>query len=100
MRGGEFSLNQNRYLRTDERSRAISSPKKIGRYEIRLILPAQIARDQQRLWSQPLDSGPPKQLTKFINNDVGIFDFSRDGKTIVFTRGTVRSDVVLISDLR
>jgi len=52
------------------------------------------------LYSQSIDGGPPKQLTKFTDNDVGIFNFSRDGKTIAFTRGTVRSDVVLISDFR
>ncbi len=52
------------------------------------------------LYSQSIDGGPAKQLTKFTDNGVGIFNFSRDGKTIAFMRSTVRSDVVLISDFR
>jgi len=52
------------------------------------------------LYSQSIDGGAPKQLTKFTDNGVGTFSFSRDGKTIAFTRGTIRSDVVLISDFR
>jgi Tol biopolymer transport system component len=52
------------------------------------------------LYSQSIDGGSPKQLTKFTDNGVGIFNFSRDGKTIALMRGTVRSDVVLISDFR
>jgi Tol biopolymer transport system component len=52
------------------------------------------------LYSQSIDGGSVKQLTKFIDNGVGIFNFSRDGKTIAFMRSTVRSDVVLISDFR
>ena len=52
------------------------------------------------LYSQSIDGGPPKQLSKFTDNGVGVFIFSRDGKTIAFMRGTERSDVVLISDFR
>ncbi len=52
------------------------------------------------LYSQSIDGGSAKQLTKFTDNGVGIFNFSRDGKTIAFMRGTIRSDVVLISDFR
>lgn len=52
------------------------------------------------LYTQPIDGGPPKQITKFTDNGVGTFNFSRDGKTIAFMRGTERSDVVLISDFR
>ena len=52
------------------------------------------------LYSQSIDGGAPKQLTKFTDNGVGTFNFSRDGKTIAFMRGTERSDVVLISDFR
>jgi eukaryotic-like serine/threonine-protein kinase len=52
------------------------------------------------LYSQPIDGGPPKQLTKFTDNDIGTFNFSRDGKTIAFMRSTERRDVVLISDFR
>jgi len=52
------------------------------------------------LYSQSIDGGAAKQLTKFTDNGVGIFNFSRDGKTIAFMRGTIRSDVVLISDFR
>jgi TolB protein len=52
------------------------------------------------LYSQSIDGGAPKQLTKFTDNGVGIFNFSRDGKTLAFMRSTERSDVVLISDFR
>ena len=41
---------------------------------------------------QPLDGGPPVQLTKF--------DWSRDGKQLAFSRGARAYDVVLICDLR
>ena len=48
------------------------------------------------MWSQPIDGGEPKQLTKFPN--IGhSFDLSPDGKQIVVSRGTSTSDVVLIS---
>jgi Tol biopolymer transport system component len=52
------------------------------------------------LYSQPIDGGPPKQLTKFTENGMGLFNFSRDGKTIAFARDTKRSDVVLMRDFR
>jgi len=52
------------------------------------------------LYSQSIDGGAPKPLTKFTDNGVGTFNFSRDGKTLAFMRGTIRSDVVLISDFR
>ena len=52
------------------------------------------------LYSQSIDGGAPKQLTKFTDNGVGVFNFSLDGKTLAFMRSTERSDVVLISDFR
>ena len=52
------------------------------------------------LWAQPLDGGQPKQLTNFTSDLIFSFDFSRDGKQIALSRGTVSSDVVLISDFR
>src|SRR5574341_2386239 len=58
------------------------------------------AQGTTNLLSQPIDGGPAKQLTNFKENGVGPFAFSRDGKMIVFARGTSRSDVVLIRDFR
>jgi TolB protein len=52
------------------------------------------------LWSQPTDGGPAKQLTNFKENGVGFCQFLRDGKTIVFARGAVRSDVVMLRDFK
>jgi Tol biopolymer transport system component len=52
------------------------------------------------LWSQPLDGGPSKKLTDFKENGVWRYAFSRDGKQLALTRGTVTSDVVLIKDFR
>ncbi len=52
------------------------------------------------IWRQPLAGGPLKQLTNFTTNQLHHFDSSRDGKQFALARGTVVSDVVLISDQR
>jgi eukaryotic-like serine/threonine-protein kinase len=51
------------------------------------------------IWSQPVDGGAPKQLTKFTADQIFSFDWSRDGKTMVCSRGVVTTDVVLIKDI-
>lgn len=51
------------------------------------------------IWSQPLDGGAPKQLTKFTADQIFSFDWSRDGKTMACSRGVVTTDVVLIKDI-
>jgi Tol biopolymer transport system component len=52
------------------------------------------------LWSFPLDGSPMKQLTDFKPD--GVFDrqLSFDSKWMAMGRGTVTSDVILISDFR
>lgn len=50
------------------------------------------------VWSQPVEGGASKQLTKFTADQIFSFDWSRDGKTIVCSRGVVTTDVVLIKD--
>jgi serine/threonine protein kinase len=52
------------------------------------------------LWIQPLDGGPPKQLTNFTSGTFFSFDWSPDGKRLVYGRSTTSSDVVLISNFR
>ena len=52
------------------------------------------------LYSQPLDGGPPKQLTDFKSGRIVWFARSGDGKQLALARGTVTNDVVLISDFR
>ena len=51
------------------------------------------------IWSQPLDGGPPKQLTNFKEKLIFSFDWSRDG-TLACSRGKIDNDVVLIKDLK
>jgi len=52
------------------------------------------------LWLLPLDGGAMKQLTDF--NPDGLFarSTSPDGKFMALARGTITSDVILISDFR
>jgi Tol biopolymer transport system component len=52
------------------------------------------------IWSLPLDGGKPVQLTNFKTDQIFWFNFSRDGKQLVLSRGTQTSDVVLIRDFR
>ena len=52
------------------------------------------------LWQQPLDGGKPRQLTHFTSEEIFNYAWSRDGKHLAVTRGTQKSDVVLITDFR
>ncbi|MGI9072314.1 MAG: hypothetical protein ACR2JB_13600 [Bryobacteraceae bacterium] len=49
------------------------------------------------LWSQPISSGPPRQLTHF-HDRILAYDWSPDGKRLAITRAKYSSDVVLISN--
>jgi Tol biopolymer transport system component len=50
------------------------------------------------IWTQPVEGGPPKQLTDFKFDLIVRFAWSRDGKQLAFVRSTVTSDVVLIKN--
>ena len=54
------------------------------------------------IWSQPLSHGqlhgPAQQLTKFVSDLIFWFAWSHDGKQLAICRGSVRSDVVLLSN--
>ena len=50
------------------------------------------------IWSQPLNSDRPKPLTDFKSDSMFSFSWSRDGQNLVYSRGSITSDVVLIRD--
>jgi Tol biopolymer transport system component len=52
------------------------------------------------LWSQALNGDPPKQVTDFKSDQIYSFDWSRDGKYLVLSRGRPGSDVVTITNFR
>ena len=52
------------------------------------------------VWSQPLDGGPAKQVTDFKEMLITGFSWSRDGKQLAATRGTLLRDAVLIRDTK
>jgi len=56
-------------------------------------------RGDAKIWLQPIDGGPPKELTDFKSDSIWYFDWSRDGKELACSRGGATSDVVLISGL-
>ena len=58
------------------------------------------AGDVSNLWSQPVSGEPGKQLTSFKSSRIFSFDWSPDGQQLILSRGTITSDVVLISNFR
>jgi Tol biopolymer transport system component/DNA-binding winged helix-turn-helix (wHTH) protein len=52
------------------------------------------------IWMQPLNGGPPRQVTDFKADGMFRFDISADGKTLVCSRGGWKSDIVLVKNLR
>jgi len=52
------------------------------------------------IWSQPLDGGPPKQVTFFNDMLLTGFAWSHDGKQLACTRGALMRDAILVTDLK
>jgi Tol biopolymer transport system component len=52
------------------------------------------------VWNQPIAGGTPKQITHFNSERIDGFDMSRDRKRLIMNRGTTKTGVVLIRDLR
>jgi Tol biopolymer transport system component len=50
--------------------------------------------------AQPIDGSAAKALTKFNSYRISRFDWTRDGKQILLSRGPQTDDVVLIKDFR
>jgi Tol biopolymer transport system component len=55
-------------------------------------------KDGDNVWSQPLNGGPPHQVTQFHGEALFGFGWSRDGKQLVLSRGIQARDVVLLQD--
>jgi Tol biopolymer transport system component len=56
--------------------------------------------DVSNIWEQALDGSKPKQLTNFNSEQIFSYDWSRDGKQLLTLRGTMSSDVVMLSDFK
>jgi eukaryotic-like serine/threonine-protein kinase len=52
------------------------------------------------LWTQPLNGGKPKELTHFAEGRIFTFAWSRDGKTLALSRGSLSVDAVLFTSTR
>lgn len=52
------------------------------------------------VWEQPLADGAPRQFTRFTSGEAFEFAWSADHNSLLLTRGSVSSDVVLLSNLR
>ncbi|HLL76117.1 MAG TPA: hypothetical protein VK421_12735, partial [Pyrinomonadaceae bacterium] len=61
---------------------------------------AYIDHRSQNVWAQPVDGGPPRQLTDFKTDQTFSFAWSRGGKQLALARGTQTSDVVKITDFK
>lgn len=48
------------------------------------------------LWTQSLTGGEPKKITDFTIDKIFSFDWSKDGKQIIYARGALRNDLILI----
>ena len=51
------------------------------------------------IWQQPIDDGPPNQVTNFSDRHIYNFSYSPDGKQLAMSRGTFERDAILIRNL-
>jgi serine/threonine protein kinase/Tol biopolymer transport system component len=58
------------------------------------------ANNVTNIWSQSVDGGPPKQVTHFNDLLMTSFAWSRDGKQLACTRGSLVRDAVLVNDVK
>lgn len=52
--------------------------------------------DVSNIWVQPINGATPKRLTNFTADQIFNFAWSKDGRKLVFARGSQTSDVVMI----
>jgi serine/threonine protein kinase/Tol biopolymer transport system component len=64
----------------------------------RAILYADDRGGAANIWSQPIAGGEPKRLTEFASDNIYSFGLSRDGRQLAIARGSVSSDVVVMSE--
>src|SRR5690349_90628 len=64
------------------------------------VLYTNTSNNVTNIWSQPIEGGPPKQTTDFKEMLITGFGWSRDGKQLACTRGTLVRDAVLIRDAK
>ncbi len=50
------------------------------------------------VWTQNITNDEPKKLTNFTADKIFAFDWSKDGKNVVYARGSLRNNLVLIED--
>lgn len=50
------------------------------------------------IWSQPVDGGPLKRMTDFKTDQIFRFAISPDGRQLAAVRGSLNSNVILISE--
>ncbi len=53
-------------------------------------------RGVSNIWKQPVDGGPPTQVTNFESGRIFNFAYSPDGKGLAVSKGTYDRDIVLI----
>ncbi len=49
------------------------------------------------IWEQPLSNKPRRQITDFTSGLIFSYSWSRDGKGLLVSRGSLNSNVILIS---
>jgi len=54
--------------------------------------------DVSNVWTQAVAGGAPQKITDFTNDKIFSFDLSKDGKKIIYARGMIRNDLVLVEN--
>jgi Tol biopolymer transport system component len=66
----------------------------------RALVYNQMNDNVSNIWKQSIDGAPPVKITDFKESLINDFDFSRDGRMLVCSRGTVIRESVMITDLK
>jgi eukaryotic-like serine/threonine-protein kinase len=66
----------------------------------RALLYNQMNDNVSNIWRQPVDGGAPVKITNFTDSLINEFAFSRDGRQLICSRGTVIRESVMITDLK
>jgi Tol biopolymer transport system component len=59
-----------------------------------------MSRRVPNIWAQPVDGGPPIQLTDFTDGVIKNFCFTRDGRSLLVGRMKIASDILLMTAAR